>query len=610
MAVKTNITINIVEPGSDVPVPDTGLFTHGIGGTETTIIVSAALVTVLVILSIVLTTYMYRKHKKQGRTTKLVHLVDSTKAVITNKKRVTIGLTALALLASISTLTALLSSTNKNNTSAIEGEEGLTVNAESKELTIEVKDQPVFAVLPVQVTVEEATQAGYTLTAYTESTDLVSTTNPNNKIPMVTVEGDELTTLQDNTWGLALDNEPTAKDNKVYTALSTDQDNPTLITDKDYEETEAHYITNLSFDGNGSDGGKEIESRIIPAGDTITLPENTYTKEGYTFIGWNTVADPTEQDPGEPYADKAVYQAGAEFTDVTLYAQWKKNILYMQNVSEWGSSLEIGDEVIAVDSRDDKEYYVARLADNNIWMIQNLDLDLNNQIALTPENTNISANWTPANSTISFTGTTVDGWQISNSVPQSADPGELYVYSSSTTSDDTQYTSLADCQIEHPDCNAYNHVGNYYNWSAAVANNDTSEIITQYDNMDTSVCPAGWRLPDGPNEKNQYYNDMGNLIASYDNIVGNFHISCEGFCGEYDYLDGGFNIIRTNPLWLSQSGRVYYGSFVNIGSFDGYWSSVIKDESHAYSLNFDADSVLLQENFNRHAGFSVRCITH
>ena len=33
MAVKTNITINIVEPGSNVPVPDTGLFTHGIGST-------------------------------------------------------------------------------------------------------------------------------------------------------------------------------------------------------------------------------------------------------------------------------------------------------------------------------------------------------------------------------------------------------------------------------------------------------------------------------------------------------------------------------------------------------------------------------------------------
>ena len=231
MAVKTNITINIVEPGSDVPVPDTGLFTHGIGNAETTIIVSAALVTVLVILSIVLTTYMYRKHKKQGRTTKLVHLVDSTKAVFTNKKRVTIGLTALALLASISTLTALLSSANKNNTNAIEGEEGLTINAESKELTIEVKDQPVFAVLPVQVTVEEATQAGYTLTAYTDNTDLVSTTNPNNKISMVALPetAGELSPLTDNTYGLALGEEPTTKDAEVYMPLSIDSDIPTII---------------------------------------------------------------------------------------------------------------------------------------------------------------------------------------------------------------------------------------------------------------------------------------------------------------------------------------------------------------------------------------------
>ena len=263
MAVKTNITINIVEPGSDVPVPDTGLFTHGIGNAETTIIVSAALVTILVILSIVLTTYMYRKHKKQGRTTKLVHIIDQTKAVVKSKKRITIGLSIIALLVSACTFTAFMLNTNNSNTSAIEGNDteqqtgnteqsentnNLTINAESKELTIEVKDQPVFAVLPVQVTVEEATTAGYTLTAYTDSTDLVSTTNPNNKIPMVTVEGDELTSLEDNTWGLALDNEPEAKDNKVYTALSTDQDNPTIIkTIDDYSETPVNDTTTIYY---------------------------------------------------------------------------------------------------------------------------------------------------------------------------------------------------------------------------------------------------------------------------------------------------------------------------------------------------------------------------
>ena len=65
---------------------------------------------------------------------------------------------------------------------------------------------------------------------------------------MVTVEGDELTTLQDNTWGLALDNEPEAKDNKVYTVLSTDQDNPTIIkTIDDYSETPANDTTSANI---------------------------------------------------------------------------------------------------------------------------------------------------------------------------------------------------------------------------------------------------------------------------------------------------------------------------------------------------------------------------
>ena len=63
----------------------------------------------------------------------------------------------------------------------------LTVTESSHELTVEVSDSPVFAVLPVELTVEEATEAGYTLTAYTDNTDLVSTTNPDNIIPMVTL---------------------------------------------------------------------------------------------------------------------------------------------------------------------------------------------------------------------------------------------------------------------------------------------------------------------------------------------------------------------------------------------------------------------------------------
>ena len=251
-----NITINIVEPGTPpsptpAPVtPNTGLFTSGIGGPEATAIGAVLTLTIAAIV----VAFLYRKQKKSGKVTKLVHLVDSTKAVITNKKRITVGLTALALLASAGIFAALLSSTNKNNTNAAEGEDStssetastITPIVSDNELTIEVGDEPVFAVLPVEITVEQVTEAGYTLTVYADSTDLVSTTNPDNKIPMIAVEGEQLSALTDNTYGLAL-TEPEDKDSDVYTTLSTSQDNPTFITDKDYEATDANDKTTIYY---------------------------------------------------------------------------------------------------------------------------------------------------------------------------------------------------------------------------------------------------------------------------------------------------------------------------------------------------------------------------
>ena len=267
----TNIKINIVEPGSPAPtpidptidpsVPNTGLFTHGIGTPEATVIVSVVLV--LAIVSIVLTAYMYRRNKKAGKVTKLVHIIDSTKAVIKSKKRISSGLAAIAFLVSAGTFIALA----KNGVNASEGEEqatedtnnsSLTVTESSQELTVEVSDSPVFAVLPVELTVEEATKAGYTLTAFTDSTDLASTTDNTNIIPMATLPeslaetlessetAGELTTLTDNTYGLSL-SEPTTKDEAIYTTLSTDSSTPTFITDKDYEATEANDTTTIYY---------------------------------------------------------------------------------------------------------------------------------------------------------------------------------------------------------------------------------------------------------------------------------------------------------------------------------------------------------------------------
>ena len=244
----SKITLNIIEHGNPAPVDpsggsvNTGLFTHGIGAPEAAIMLGAVLF--LVILSLVLANYTYKKHKKAGKTTRLVHLVERLKTVLKNKKQVFAGLAAIAVVVTISSSTAFMQ--NTGNSGEEEGEGGLALSVSDTDFTIEIDDEPVFAVLPVEVTVEEATEAGYTLTAYATSTDLVSTANSANIIPMVASDEDELLALADNTYGLSL-TEPESKDSVVYTTLSTSSSEPTIITDKDYEATEANDTVTLYY---------------------------------------------------------------------------------------------------------------------------------------------------------------------------------------------------------------------------------------------------------------------------------------------------------------------------------------------------------------------------
>ena len=273
---NTNIKINIVEPGSstpvdptpidpvdpsdttntttyttstDISVPDTGLFTHGIGGTEATIITISTIALLLTIIATIVTV-LYKKHVKQGKVTKLVRTIEQTKTIIKSKKRTAAALSAIALLASVGTLAILLANSNKTNTSAIEGGTELTVDVNSEDLTIEVGDTPVFAYLPVKLTVEEATTSGYILSAFAEDTNLVSTTDNTNIIPMVSINEEDLSqyvSLTDNTWGLSL-TEPQDQNSEVYTALSIDQNNPTILKSiDDYSETEANDTTTIYY---------------------------------------------------------------------------------------------------------------------------------------------------------------------------------------------------------------------------------------------------------------------------------------------------------------------------------------------------------------------------
>ena len=74
-------------------------------------------------------------------------------------------------------------------------------------------------------------------------------------------------------------------------------------------------IITITFNGNGNTGGSTA-SKTIPYGTSAALTANGFTRTGYTFNGWNTLANGT----GANYADRVNY--GPVSANVTLYAQW------------------------------------------------------------------------------------------------------------------------------------------------------------------------------------------------------------------------------------------------------------------------------------------------
>ena len=84
----------------------------------------------------------------------------------------------------------------------------------------------------------------------------------------------------------------------------------------------------ITFDPNG--GAGSMEPMSVNPGVGNKLIDNTFTRENYTFTGWNTAKDGT----GKTYADGETVNFSA---DTTLYAQWTQNpvITFDANGGKW-----------------------------------------------------------------------------------------------------------------------------------------------------------------------------------------------------------------------------------------------------------------------------------
>ena len=287
-----------------------------------------------------------------------------------------------------------------------------------------------------------------------------------------------------------------------------------------------------------------------------TQPAGTYTGQvKYTLVHPHNAATPRKIINCNPSGD--TISSIVCMQDIT--SSNKSSIL---------SSMTEDAQYQLYDSRDSKRYYIAKLKDDNIWMTQNLDLDLDSTRTYTSADTDLPTNttWTPANSTV-----IESSGGGSDTTPGSSDPGDIYwnglydwgTYYDSCVDDACDESSMPGYVSNG---NPHYYAGNGYNWTAAIAVNDSTDYYVDNLVVDRSICPAGWTMP----TIDLFYD----MYASY-----NFAQTSAVFSSPiYFIIDNEYQDFLYGHLWTSNAARGYDWA-------TGYANYIIYNSDNFYSYN-------------------------
>ncbi len=178
------------------------------------------------------------------------------------------------------------------------------------------------------------------------------------------------------------------------------------------------------------------------------------------------------------------------------------------NHDDWDGS-HFGDEnyiprTVLVDTRDQQKYLVAKLADGECWMTQNLGLDLSTETTFTSSNTDLNtiSSYTPARNTETIP---TSGSPYGNLANASNLQLSWYTYSPYYVGNDT-YANLGLKRATSPTCDSdeclWQTAGNIYTYYALSAGTYPYDGGSGVRIQDT-LCPKGWTLPEGQNLKDE-----------------------------------------------------------------------------------------------------------
>ena len=234
------------------------------------------------------------------------------------------------------------------------------------------------------------------------------------------------------------------------------------------------------------------------------------------------------------------------------------------------------------DNRDEQSYYVAKLADGNIWFLDNLRLDLTNSTT--------KANTTPATTNASetalncLTGRTT-GCTSPYTTAADVDWGSSNSYTAAMSS--ATYATTIDSNSDNNWGNGSHMYGVYYNYCAASAGSYCYASNASPDGVNASedICPAGWRMPTGGTT-----GEWGALNSLINNRTASDFASIQA------------------RLSLPLSDYFLSGSAMGQGSNGYWWSSTRYSGISMYYFGAYATGTHATDYGGRYDGYSVRCL--
>ncbi|MBR5389091.1 InlB B-repeat-containing protein, partial [Candidatus Saccharibacteria bacterium] len=383
----------------------------------------------------------------------------------------------------------------------------------------------------------------------------------------------------------------------------------------------------IIYNNNGGTGYGDPQSlgTTAPNGSTeFTLIASNFSRANYGFAGWSTEPlDPTNANfatnlatavsQNKVYGPNAQIKPSASNFDsnkeLTLYAIWvpvekdgNNQDLTFQSFNPEAApyaSRSNGDVIALRDTRDNEVYAVAKLADGNYWMIENLRLDPSDaNTTITTSNTNH-----PTQAFIDDINTNYKG----NS--------EATLWKNCTTEDSICIDQVSFQKINltsnfsNPSYNYAQHgwqsYGIHYNWYTATGGTGTYNTTKNNGAVSGDICPMGWHLPYGG-----YDSDTGDRIG---NIPGGFYYLNRMLNGGNSVTDAtASKNLRSYPNNLIRSGY-YYGTQITARGSTGCYSTNL-----AYNNGFDmyvkltGSDVALGNDMPRGkaSGTSIRCVAN